>query len=254
MARVLRIAAMYALPVLATAAASHWWHAGQRANEDMHVVELYVPYGEMRHIVLPDNSSVHLNSGATLFYPHKFNGRTRSIYLSGEAKFTIAPNKDKPFIVKTNDIDVTATGTVFNVSSYPDSRNAVATLVEGSIEVSVKNEGTTYCLHHQEQIVYDREARSVKRRDIRTDAVGEWEKGLLAFRSAPLHNIIKEIERHFDVRICLNSTNLGNEALTVKFAENETLADVLHTIRQLVPDLKYKIENKTVYIINPVIK
>ncbi|MDR2498200.1 MAG: FecR domain-containing protein [Tannerellaceae bacterium] len=248
MARMLRIAAMYILPVIATAAASHWWHAGRASGEDTLLVELYVPYGETRQITLPDNSSVHLNSGATLIYPQQFKGRIRSLYLSGEAKFTVASGKDRPFIVKTKDMDVRATGTVFNVSSYPDSRNAIATLVEGTIEVNVKSEGSTYNLNQQSQIVYDRETHNVRRREIHTDIILEWEKGLLAFRSASLHNIIKEMERHFDVRIFLNSTHLGNETLTVKFAEEESLADVLHTLRQLVPGLEYKMENKTVYI------
>ena len=39
----------------------------------------------------------------------------------GEANFKVKPDKKRPFIVKSNDLQITALGTEFNVSAYPES-------------------------------------------------------------------------------------------------------------------------------------
>ena len=90
--------------------------------------------GEIVQVTLPDGSTVVLNSESTLIYPEKF-GRKRAVTLSGEALFTVTASKRHPFIVSTDDICVTAHGTVFNVSDYPEDLTASATLCSGVVSV-----------------------------------------------------------------------------------------------------------------------
>ena len=80
------------------------------------------------------------------------------------------------------------------------------------------------------------------------DYVLAWEKGQMIFQSASLYSVLKEIERHYQVTVCLNSKDLSDERLTVKFVHDEGIEDVLYTLQQIVAGFKYKIDGDKVYI------
>ena len=225
-----------------------WLYLQDRPVEELALVECFVPKGEIRNIVLPDHSVVIINSGSTLFYPSEFKGKNRDIYLSGEAKFMVTPDKKKPFIVKTNDLSVEALGTVFNISSYPDREKVTASLAEGKIKVDIRSSHETFILDPDEQVVFDKNTGVSERKRARMDYVLAWEKGQMIFQSASLYSVIKEIERHYGVQVYLNARDLNDEKLTVKFLHNETLEEVLYTLKQIVAGFKYKIEGDKVYI------
>lgn len=241
-----QVAAVILIPLLSVWMS--WYYVHNRLAEEMALVECFVPDGETRTIVLPDHSEVTVNSGSTLFYPVEFKGKIRDIYLSGEAKFTVTPNKKKPFIVKTNDMSVEALGTVFNISSYPAGEKTIASLSEGKIRVEINSNHESFILDPQEQVVYDRKTGQSERKRVRMDYVLAWEKGLMVFQSASLYSVINEIERHYGVKVYLNSRDLSDEKLTVKFLHNETLEEVLYTLQQIVAKFKYKIDGDKVYI------
>jgi transmembrane sensor len=88
--------------------------------------------GEQRTLTLADGSMVHLNTDSDLtvdLQPHE-----RHLHLwSGEARFQVAKDKDRPFLVETPQATVRAVGTVFNVRAA-DADTAV-TVLEGRVEV-----------------------------------------------------------------------------------------------------------------------
>lgn len=241
-----RVAAILLIPLLSLGMS--WVYVHNRPAEEPVWVECFVPDGETRHILLPDHSEVKVNSGSTLFYPAAFKGKIRTIYLSGEAKFTVSPDKKKPFIVKTNDLSVEALGTVFNISSYPAGEKTTASLSEGKIKVEIPSTRKSFILSPQEQIVYDRKTGQSERKRVRMDYVLAWEKGQMVFQGASLYSVVNEIERHYKVKVYLNSKDLSDEKLTVKFVHNETLEEVLYTLQQIVAGFKYKIDGDKVYI------
>lgn len=241
-----QVAAFFLVPLLSVWMS--WQYVHNRPADELVLIECFVPDGETRTVVLPDRSEVIVNSGSSLFYPVEFKGKVRDIYLSGEAKFTVFPDKKKPFIVKTNDISVEALGTVFNVSSYPDSEKITSSLVEGKIKVEIKSSRENFILSPQEQIAYDPKTGQTERKKVRMDYILAWEKGQMVFQSASLYSVIKEIERHYKVTIYLNSRDLSDERLTVKFLHNETIEEVLHTLKQIVAGFKYKIDGDKIYI------
>ena len=110
---------------------------GTKAETDL--LQQYIPIAEMRSLTLPDGTKVQLNSKSTLLYPHEFTGDSRSVFLLGEANFKVKPDKKRPFIVKSNDLQITALGTEFNVSAYPESQEIATTLISGSIRVDYNN-------------------------------------------------------------------------------------------------------------------
>lgn len=244
--RVARIAAVFLIPLLSFLAGRYYMQQYERP--DIRFVECYVPHGERRELFLPDNSHVVINSGSLLLYPQDFHGKTREIYLSGEAKFTVAPDKKKPFIVQTNDMEIEALGTVFNISSYPENSSTVATLIEGKVGVDIKSSDNSYILNPKEQIIFDKKTGQSTLKEPRLDYVLAWEKGQMIFQGASLPAIIKEIERHYAVTVYLNATGLSDEKLTLKFVYDEPLQEVLYLLQQIIEGFRYKIEGENVFI------
>ncbi len=91
--------------------------------------------GEQRAITLEDGSLVQMNTATRLTVA--FAPRARRVKLvTGEARFTVARNSDRPFIVTTPQASVRALGTVFNVRTAA-SGTAVAVL-QGHVEVAAR--------------------------------------------------------------------------------------------------------------------
>lgn len=239
-------AAVFLVPLLSIGLS--WMYVHNHTVEETAWVECFVPSGEIRTVVLPDRSEVTVNSGSTLLYPAAFKGKVRNIYLSGEAKFAVASDKRKPFIVKTNHVAVEALGTVFTVSSYPDNPCTAATLVEGKVKVAIASTDSHFILSPGEQIVYNKHTGESRKQKTRLDYALAWEKGQLVFQSASLYSIIKELERHFGITVYLNATDLSGEKITVKFLYDETLDEILYALQQIIAGFKYKVEGDKVYI------
>ena len=103
-------------------------------NNKMLVVESELA---VRIETLPDGSVVTLNKNASISYPKKFSGNTRSVVLNGEAFFNITPNKEKPFIIEANGVDIKVVGTSFNVKSGIAKTEVI--VETGIVEVSKNN-------------------------------------------------------------------------------------------------------------------
>ena len=98
-------------------------------------IEVLVPYGSKTKVMLPDSSAVWLNAGARLKYPASFNGVVREVFLQGEGFFDIAEDREHPFIVSSNGLNIKVLGTKFNLMANADDNIIETTLIEGAIEV-----------------------------------------------------------------------------------------------------------------------
>ena len=83
-----------------------------------------------------------MGPGSRLTYPASFSGKTREIRLDGQAFFDVAKNREKPFIVHTEDMSVEALGTAFELFSYDMENKMEAILLNGKIKVSVADKET----------------------------------------------------------------------------------------------------------------
>ena len=105
--------------------------------------KLVTSKGEKSYLQLPDGTRVWLNSCTTLEYAENYGHSNRSIYLDGEAYFEVAKNKDLPFVVKANGIDVKAIGTAFNVSAYMDIFTRAATAEGAQITINYTSDAAS---------------------------------------------------------------------------------------------------------------
>lgn len=210
--------------------------------------EFFVPFGEKRQIVLADGSEVWVNAGSMIIYPETFNGNDRSIYLIGEARFVVAKNPEKPFIVKTNHLEIEALGTIFNVAAYPNEPTTTATLEEGSVRVDLKGSNIeSSVLKPNEQLVYNHLARRISITEVDATQTGLWKNGYLIFENTNFGTLVSTLERKYNVEISYDTSKYGARVYNVKFNPDESLDDVLLILKQLA-GIKYSKDKNKVFI------
>lgn len=227
---------------------SAWYITERTTPAAADLIELYTPTAEMRQLTLPDGSEVHMNSAATLLYPAQFTGKSRSVYLIGEAYFKIARDIEKPFIVKSSDFQVTALGTEFNIKAYPGDSTLSATLLSGSVEVKFNHLSSALILEPNEQLTYNRftKKESIDRPDI--SDVTAWQRGELVFKSTTLEEIIAVLERKYPYSFVYALNTLKEDEYTFRFKENTSLPEVMDIIVSVSGSIRYRIEDDICYI------
>ena len=206
---------------------------------------LKVPYGEQFQLVLSDGSHIKLNAGTSLKYPVRFiKGKNRQVYLIGEAFFDVAEDKEHPFVVNTDELNVRVLGTKFNIASYPEDQNVNAVLIEGSVSVyskdSLYNEDTTLKIKPGFKAILDKNSHEIAIGEADIELHTAWLNGRIIFKHLPFKNIIKKLERHYNVVIINNNRVLENEYFSSSF-DIETIEEVFLTFSKT-----YKIDFKII--------
>ena len=212
------------------------------------MVENFTSAGNMNMIELPDGSKVQKNSGTLLLYPETFKGDTRMVYLIGEANFQVMKNPDKPFIVKSGTMSVTALGTEFNVAAYPESSEVVTTLISGKVKVDCNGGKNSYILNPGEQIVYQNNTFQSFLANANIEDVTAWQKGLFVFRGKTIKEILFTLERRFNVTFQCNISSFSNDKYNFSFRQDATLKQIMDIMGEIVGGFNYKIEENVCYI------
>lgn len=212
------------------------------------LIQSYIPCAEMRTITLPDGTMVKLNSESTLLYPLEFKGNTRSVYLVGEANFKVKPDKSHPFIVKSNDFQVTALGTEFQVSAYPNEDKITATLLSGKVKVEYNDLTSSVILNPNEQLFYNKQTKAHQVLQPDMDDETAWQRGELVFSCMDIEDILTRLERKFPYTFVYSFNSLKRDTYSFRFSANATLQEIMDIITQ-VTDMEYKIEANKCYLL-----
>ena len=212
---------------------------------------LKIPNGKILSITLEDGSVVKLNSGSELKYPSSFAGMdTRQVYLKGEAFFDITKNSKKPFVVKTDEMFTQVYGTVFNISAYEDDDMIEVVLVEGSVGVGGENDYSAETLKMIKPFQKVTNSKVLENsyhiEDVDVTPYISWTKGIVAFQNEQMSDIIKKLERQFNVKIINENERLSELRFTGMF-DKEGIDLILKTI-QTHTHFTYSKEGKTITI------
>ena len=197
---------------------------GAKAETDL--LQQYIPIAEMRSLTLPDGTKVQLNSKSTLLYPQEFTGDSRSVFLLGEANFKVKPDKKRPFIVKSNDLQITALG----------------------IRVDYNNLTTSVILHPNEQFAYNRNNKKYDLSNPDMDDVTAWQRGELVLQKMTLTDIINVLERKYPYTFVYSIKNLKNDRFSFRFKDNAPLEEVMEIIVNVVGQMDYRIVEDKCYL------
>lgn len=171
--------------------------AGDSARMEYNI--LRTERGGEWNVVLEDGTRVYLNAASTLKYPVSFTGDSRQVELEGEAYFEVTPNPERPFIVRTADMDILVRGTSFNIDAYPERKTSRTTLVTGKVEVACA--GQTLTIFPGQQIVFDKATQSAEIRDIDTELYTSWKEGFYKFQETRLEDILTDLSLWYDVDV-----------------------------------------------------
>ena len=126
-------------------------------NKNVQNNHLVIPKGKTYKLLLSDGTKIWLNSETEITYPTRFVGNKRVVNLIGEAFFEVAKNKEKPFIVNANGMEVKVLGTSFNISCYTTDKTFNTTLINGSVSVKTNNK-EAQTIVPSEQLTYYKES------------------------------------------------------------------------------------------------
>ncbi len=211
---------------------------------------LTVPYGKRFELSLSDGSMVYLNAGTSLRYPVKFiKGKTRQIFLDGEAYFRISEDKAHPFIVNANDVNVEVLGTEFNMSSYEEDTEIKTVLVEGSVSMYDKNtpENKTLLIPG-EKGAWNKNKKHITTTQVDIRLHTGWIDGELIFRGSSFSNMARKLERSYNISIQNDNRELDQKQFNASFhVDIESIEEVMQAISAISP-IQYEAKNNEIII------
>lgn len=214
------------------------------------------PRGGQYILILADGSKVWLNAASSLKFPTIFVGTQRTVELTGEAYFEIAPLSPKggqkmPFKVNiAGKGEVEVLGTHFNINSYSDEVAVKTTLLEGKVKVTaisnlVAKTPDTQLLTVGQQASINIMGKITLNKEVDIDAEVAWKNGTFNFNSQNIKSILRQIGRWYDVDIAYNGT-VSNETFSGIVSRNSNLSQVLKIME--MAGAKFKIEGKTIVV------
>jgi len=204
------------------------------------------PLGGEYSLTLSDGTKVWLNAMSELRYPVAFGGDLREVELKGEAYFEVAENKNKPFIVRTDEFNVRVLGTSFNISAYADSPLALTTLCSGQVRLTdCMNPENEQDLLPGEQLLFHRESRKMEIRNVDTDVFVSWREGFFQFDNHTVEEVFMILQRWYNVQVFYANTEARQEVFTGKLPRFDNMMIIIDLIKR-VSDLKITVDGKVI--------
>lgn len=220
---------------------------------------LTVPYGKRFELFLSDGTHVHLNAGSTFKYPVKFlPNQKRQVYLTGEGYFDVAKDVNNIFVVNVEKSAIEVYGTRFNVSAYTDDVFTDVVLVEGKVTVIIENRKAKTRLRKKTQelkyplkpgykgIINKQNIGSYTQNKVNTSNYTSWVQGKLIFKNTSFKNMLRKMERHFNVTIVNSNKELDEEIYNANFG-NISIYEVMKGLNTNY-GIQYTIKENKIFI------
>lgn len=173
--------------------------------------------GQRLAVQLDDGSLLHLDTDSRVEVRYSRTGR--NLVLSrGQALFDVAPDVDRPFLVKAGLTSVRALGTRFDVRR--DGGRVQVTLIEGRVDVvNAAQTPERWRLAPGEQITTRSKAtgQPAHPRKVDAEAVSSWTEGRIEFQATPLATAVAEMNRYTVRPITLDAADYARKPVSGAF-------------------------------------
>lgn len=209
--------------------------------------EIISPNGSRTQLRLADGTVVWLNAGSKLFYNDGFGKENRLLELTGEAYLDVSRNELIPLVVKIGELNVEVLGTKFNVNAYPETGEVKVSLLEGSVSMTDSRTNGNTVLKPMETGIY-----RINTQQITVDpGLGKnafnWMKDQLVFNGETFGEIVRVLERRFDVKIRIHDKKLEKRCFGGDFGKEESIEKVLK-VMAVNGKFKYTIKESVIDI------
>lgn len=186
----------------------------------------------IRTFPLPDGSMVILDARSSVSVALSKNERRLTLE-RGRARFSVAHDPARPFIVQASGGTITAHGTIFDVWVRPD-RQVRVVLMQGRVDVQVplRATGSIARPHIQltpgQRFVFgEHDASRPSYSDgPQTAAVsdGQWTDDMMAFDDVPLRDVLMEVNARSDLPIVLEAPDLADTKIIANLKRHDPMA------------------------------
>ncbi|MBN8888403.1 MAG: FecR domain-containing protein [Rudaea sp.] len=174
---------------------------------------------------LPDGSSMEL--GAKTVVAVNYTERQRTLELNGgEAYFSVAPNKARPFVVAAGPVRVRAVGTAFNVRRAGD--RVVVTVTHGKVDVYEAGAADEHEPEHPVrvaaggQIAWNGERKKPVIETVDPGVALAWREGRLEYAAEPLDAVIADLNRYSRISVVIEDESVKRLRFTGTVLTNAT--------------------------------
>ena len=176
-------------------------------------------FGEIQTIRLADGSVVTLNANSSLKVTddlvEKFDGKSREVWLNGEAYFAVAKRSGAKFIVHTADADVEVVGTEFNVNTRRSQTKVV--LHEGKVRLRAVNV-PVLVMKPGDMATISKKSPAIQLKIVQPTQYDAWKESFLVLDGKSVSEIISEVEDTYGLLITLEDSTLFSKKLTGKLS------------------------------------
>ncbi|MBE0352813.1 MULTISPECIES: FecR family protein [Pseudoalteromonas] len=167
---------------------------------------------------LSDGSQLELQTSGAIKVA--YSSSTRELLLQdGQAYFSVAKDKNRPFIVSTDFGEIKAVGTQFNVDTHPSF--AELTVYEGIVEVKNRVNGRHTLVKAGERVRIEAELTSeISKVDLAN--IVDWRSGWIEISDQNLAYLIEHLNRYSKKKIILKTTQLMNQKVAGRFRLDDT--------------------------------
>jgi len=221
--------------VLLVSLSSIMFYLGRRDTQnlvsELKYTSVVADKGQISKVILPDSSIVWINSGTTLTYDNNFSQNNRNLSLKGQAFFQVRKNKHLPLIVTSGDLQVKVLGTQFDVKAYPEDEEIKVTLESGEVELlNSKDKSFVYKMTPGQMASYDNQSNKVEIKTVVSQNYSSWKNGELIFIDTPMAEVIKSLQRKFDIEIEVGHASVYRSVFNANF-KNESMKEILDYIQ-----------------------
>lgn len=178
---------------------------------------------------LDDGSVVVLNRNSALQVAGNFNKNERRMRLRGEAYFTVTPDREKPFVIEVEQLEVKVVGTEFNVDSRSEQGRTTVTVTSGKVQLSAG--GQSILLVAGEEAVYETATGRIARSAQPDQNAVAYKNRVFTYEATPLGAVIRELSDVYDADISLKNKALENCLLNGRYPNLE-----LDRVLELIAD------------------
>ncbi len=211
--------------------------------------EVVVPYGRKSQLTLSDGTRVWLNAGSRMAFPAEFHEKRREVFINGEAYFEVKSSTERPFFVHSGEVTVKVLGTRFNISAYPSDEAIETVLLEGKISITDNAAGA---FSKRETILDPNQMATFEKvdRQFSVDPIVDagsyiaWTSGWFSFSQEMLSDVLKKLERYYNVEFVCESEILSTGLISGKLDLKDSLEQVMMVLGD-VAGIEYRLhENK----------
>ncbi|GEP89048.1 FecR family protein [Chitinophaga terrae (ex Kim and Jung 2007)] len=221
----------------------------QAESKPLHWVKQKNGNARKAYIELADGSVIWLNAASQVTYPQKFDSKSRTVYLEGEAFFEIAPSA-RPFIVHLKKGTVKVLGTSFNIKAY-DNEPVQTSVITGKVAFipryeEAKKVSDTIVITPDIKVTYTASTGTIVKSTMIDKEDKAWTEDRLIFRNATLEEIGAGLERKFDKKVLFEADAPKQFRLTGSF-HNNSLEDIMYYLSKSKA-FHYRITDSTLVI------